>query len=63
MLAVSGAALAVAAVYYLWRDLVWLRLRRRRLLRCRLAYMLWVMAELEDEPVAPRSLSWQHADN
>ncbi len=38
------AALAVAMLYYLWRAYQ-TRLRRECVLRQRVAYMLWVMAE------------------
>jgi hypothetical protein len=39
------AALAVATLFYLWRAHHQTRLRRQRVLRERVAYMLWVMAE------------------
>ncbi len=42
------ATLAVAVVYYVWRGYVQLQLRRQRLLRERVAYLLWVMAERID---------------
>jgi hypothetical protein len=37
------AALAVAAIYYTWRDYFSVQLRDRRL-RERVAYMLWMAA-------------------
>jgi hypothetical protein len=37
--------LAVAFLYYVWRTHVYLLARRRKLLRERVAWMLWVMAE------------------
>lgn len=39
------AALAVATLYYLWRAHYQTRQRRQRVLRERVAYMLWVMAD------------------
>jgi hypothetical protein len=39
------AALTVATLFYLWRAHHQTRQRRRLLLRERVAYMLWVMAE------------------
>ncbi|GIW85629.1 MAG: hypothetical protein KatS3mg107_1289 [Gemmataceae bacterium] len=42
--ACSLSCLAIAALYYLWRD-VYLPRRKRRLLRERVAYMLWVAAQ------------------
>jgi hypothetical protein len=38
------AALAVAALYYMWRTFDEGRRRRNRAIRERVAYMLWVMA-------------------
>jgi hypothetical protein len=38
------AALAVAAIYYTWREYAWTQLRRDSILRERVTYMLWVMA-------------------
>lgn len=38
------AALAVASIYYLWRAYHRDEIRRKRVLRERVAYMLWVMA-------------------
>lgn len=37
-------ALAVVAIYYIWRTYVHELLARRRTLRDRVAYMLWVAA-------------------
>ena len=39
------AALAVALIYYIWRAYHQTRLARERMLRQRVAYMLWVMAD------------------
>ena len=39
------AALAVASLFYLWRAHHQTRQQRQRVLRERVAYMLWVMAE------------------
>ncbi len=38
------AALSVAAIYYIWRAFDESRRRKARVLRERVAYMLWVMA-------------------
>jgi hypothetical protein len=38
------AAVAVTALYYLWRSHYQTRRQRERLLRERVTYMLWVMA-------------------
>jgi hypothetical protein len=40
----NTAALTITAIYYAWRSFDQLRLRRDRLLRERVAYMLWTMA-------------------
>ena len=53
----SAAALTVAAAYCVWRAFAEARRRREQLLRRRVAYMLWVMAGL-DEP----AVSWGAAD-
>ena len=48
------AALAVALIFFIWRTHQQVRLRRDRLLRERVAHLLWVMVEeVEDlaEPV------------
>jgi hypothetical protein len=39
------AALAVASIFYVWRDYLQAPERREHLLRHRVAYMLWVMAQ------------------
>jgi hypothetical protein len=39
------AALAVAGIFYVWRAHVQVQARRLRVLRERVAYMLWVVAE------------------
>jgi hypothetical protein len=45
-IAVNLATLAVAVLYYLWRDYHQkMEQRRLRLLRQRVTYLLWVMAE------------------
>ncbi len=51
------AALAVAMIFYTWRGYLQLRERRRRVLRERVAYMLWVMAEQVDCPCYPASVN------
>ena len=38
------AALAVATIFYIYRGYIGILLQRRRQLRERVAYMLWVMA-------------------
>jgi hypothetical protein len=54
-------ALAVVAIYYIWRGYFRMFLCRERTLRQRVAYMLWVMAnpngqELleDDEAIEPK---------
>lgn len=42
--ACSLSCLAIATLYYLWRD-VYLPRRKQRVLRERVAYMLWVAAQ------------------
>jgi len=44
LLCCNVAALTVALLYYMWRAYHQARLARQRLLRERVAYMLWVMA-------------------
>ncbi len=39
------AALAVAVIFYIYRGYVYLLLRKKRVLRERVAYMLWVVAQ------------------
>jgi hypothetical protein len=52
---VNAAALAVVAIYFIWRALQQVNARRRvpmdaeRVLRERVAYMLWVTAETVEE--------------
>jgi hypothetical protein len=58
----SAAALTVAAVYCAWRAFAQARQRRERLLRRRVAFMLWVMAGL-DESAAPWHVSWGSTDH
>ena len=43
LLACNLACLAIAALYYSWRD-VYANRRKRQHLRHRVAYMLWVAA-------------------
>ena len=43
LIACNLACLAIAALYYTWRD-VYLHRRKRVQLRERVAYMLWVAA-------------------
>jgi hypothetical protein len=43
LLACNIACLAVAVLYYSWRD-IYLHRRKREQLRQRVAYMLWVAA-------------------
>jgi hypothetical protein len=45
LLSFQLATFAVAALYYVWRAHYQVRLRRHRLLRERVTYMLWVMAQ------------------
>jgi hypothetical protein len=42
------AAVSVAAIFCIWRGYADILLRRRRALRERVAYMLWVAAEEAD---------------
>ena len=60
---VYGAILAVAGVYYVWRAYEEVLERRRRRLRQRLAYMLWVMAQ-QEEPALDLGSGYQwHGEN
>jgi hypothetical protein len=43
LIACNIACLAIASMYYTWRD-IYLHRRRRQQLRDRVAYMLWVAA-------------------
>ena len=45
LLVCNLAALAIAVLYYSWREGHLKALRKRRLLRQRVAQMLWVAAE------------------
>jgi hypothetical protein len=45
----SAATLSVAAVFYVWRAYALVCQRRVCQLHSRVAHMLWVMADLEDE--------------
>lgn len=42
--AMNLSALAIASLYYAWRDGYVARMRRSRVLRERVAYMLWSAA-------------------
>ena len=44
MLCWQIAALTIAGLYYVWRDVYRMRIRTPKLLRERVAYMLWVTA-------------------
>jgi hypothetical protein len=54
------AAIAVVAIYYLWRSLDRSQRRRELLLRERVAYMLWTMADGRDRPSGYR---WRPTEN
>ena len=45
MIACNLAVLAIAGIYYAWRDRISAIARNRALLRDRVAYMLWVAAQ------------------
>ncbi|MFM8271464.1 MAG: hypothetical protein ACKODX_03935 [Gemmata sp.] len=47
LLACNLACLAIAGLYYTWRD-VYVHRRRREKLNNRVAYMLWVAANRND---------------
>ena len=49
---VCSAILAVAGVYYVWRAYNQVQERRRRRLGRRIAYMLWVMAQKEEQTLS-----------
>ena len=38
------ASLAIAGLFYIWRDVLTRRLQHSQLLRERVAYMLWITA-------------------
>jgi hypothetical protein len=44
MIACNVATLAIAVLYYAWRDAFVSRARQRRLLHERVSYMLWAAA-------------------
>lgn len=48
MISCAFSALAVASLFYMWRDYYWARLQRERLMRERVAYMLWAVAHLAE---------------
>lgn len=45
MVACNLAVLAIAMIYYTWKDRVLVRSRRRATLNERVAYMMWVAAQ------------------
>ncbi len=49
----SLGALAVAAIYYGYRDYTLAQMQRRRTLRERVTFMLWVMANPDVEKQIP----------
>jgi hypothetical protein len=49
------AALAVAVIFYLWRAHHQVYLQRQQMLRERVAYMLWIMADQMDADSHPVS--------
>jgi hypothetical protein len=46
LISLSAPTLAVALIYCIWQRYCQARLRQERTLRERVAYMLWVMANL-----------------
>ncbi len=52
----SVAVLTVSALYYAWKEFHFKTRNREEVLRERVAYMLWVMADqVEEEEDAPSS--------
>ena len=49
----SLGVLAVAVIFYAYRDYIHTQLRRRHQLRQRVAFMLWVAADPEMEQCLP----------
>lgn len=45
LLTCNAAVLAIAALYFAWKDRVLKAARRRHALRQRVAYLLWAAAE------------------
>lgn len=45
MLCCQLAALTVASIYYVWRDVLHRRVCESKLIRERVTYMLWVAAQ------------------
>ncbi len=45
MIACNLAVLAIAGIYYAWRDRTSKQFQKRSVLRDRVAYMLWVTAQ------------------
>ena len=46
LVSLSTPTLAVALIYCIWQRYCQVRLRKERILRERVAYMLWVIANL-----------------
>jgi len=57
ILCCNVAALAVAALYYVWRAYDQARTAKERVLRERVAYMLWVVADRMDSQSRPVSVN------
>lgn len=51
-LACSIAILAVTVVYCFWRSYLEVARRRQQLLRERVAYLLWVAADVDEDALA-----------
>ena len=45
MLTCNAAVLAIAALYYTWKDRMAHHTRKQRVLRERVTYMLWTVAQ------------------
>jgi hypothetical protein len=52
-LSLQASALAVSAIYYLWRDVYTARRLKDGRLRQRVAYMLWAAALHDPGPAEP----------
>ncbi len=59
----SAATLLVVAVYLVWRAAAEARRQRHNRLRRRVAYMLWVMADLDGDPGVSWGAPWPPADD
>ena len=55
-LACSIAILMVTVIYLFWRAYLQAALRRRQVLRERLAYLLWVLADMDETDLAMADL-------